>query len=266
MNDLNLQKYKRVFTFGCSFTRYIWATWADIIGYEIGIEKLYNFGKSGAGNYFICNSIMEADQLYNLTSDDLVMVMFTNPSREDRIVQGRWISPGNIYSQNMYDSGFMKYWDDTHGLLRDLSLIKMVTGFLKSKNIDFHLMSMVPIDTSMGGTKLETPECLNDYVLAVTKDIKPSILEVIFNGNWHSIQPRSITKSTIANHPIFGNGWYEDNHGHPKDYLEYLLKLWPETKFSTKTIDQVDMWHQEVLDSKVRKQFIITDSPKRFFY
>lgn len=264
--NLNLKKYDRVFTFGCSFTQYLWATWADIIGLEIGSEKLFNYGRAGAGNFFICNAVLEADHFYKLTPNDLVMVMFTNTSREDRLVGKNWITCGNIYTQNMLDRGFMKYWDDDHGFLRDLSVIKMLKGFLQNKNVDFHLMSMVPIGRAMGGENLDFSEQLINYSSDIVKDIKPSILEVVFKNNWHSIQPRSITRNPDVTHPVFGKGWYEDNHAHPNDYLKYLQLLWPETEFSPATINQVNIWHQEVIDTKERKSFIPYKCPSRLFY
>ena len=46
---------KRIFTFGCSFTNYLWSTWANILGYEFREAEFYNFGKSGAGNQYIFN-------------------------------------------------------------------------------------------------------------------------------------------------------------------------------------------------------------------
>lgn len=259
--DLNLHKYDRIFTFGCSFTHYSWATWSDIIRKEVGDDKVFNYGKGGAGNFFIINSIIEADHFYKFTENDLVMVKFTNSQREDRIVDNRWMSPGNIYSQGMFDDGFLKYWDDIHGMYRDISMIKMIKGFLTNRKIDHHFMSMVPLFSDLGGNKQIYPLELTAYAEECFEWIKPSIFELIFNESWHSIQPRSITFNLNATHPIFGKGWYEDNHAHPKEHLLYLQKLWPETKFSDETLEQVEIWHQMVLDCKVYQQRLVKDYP-----
>jgi hypothetical protein len=61
----------RLFTFGCSFTNYRWSTWADILAPEFG--EFYNWGQRGAGNHFIFNSVMEADQQNNFKDGDTVI-------------------------------------------------------------------------------------------------------------------------------------------------------------------------------------------------
>ena len=35
----------RIFCFGCSFTQYLWTTWANILGTEFHEAEFYNFGK-----------------------------------------------------------------------------------------------------------------------------------------------------------------------------------------------------------------------------
>ena len=108
MKNLVTIKINRIFTFGCSFTDYAWGTWANILGYEFPDAKFYNFGKSGAGNHYIFNTLMQADSSYKFTHEDLVIVQWTNISREDRfldtepeqdpnfIAGGQWITPGKI--------------------------------------------------------------------------------------------------------------------------------------------------------------------------
>jgi hypothetical protein len=72
----------RLFTFGCSFTNYRWSTWADCLAPEF--DEFKNWGQSGAGNPYIFNSVMEADQQYIFNSTDTVVVCWTNIMREDR--------------------------------------------------------------------------------------------------------------------------------------------------------------------------------------
>ena len=60
MIELFSKKPTRIFTFGCSFTDYIWPTWANIIAYDLNIP-FHNYGRGGAGNQFIFNTIMQAE-------------------------------------------------------------------------------------------------------------------------------------------------------------------------------------------------------------
>ena len=67
-----MKQFKRLFTFGCSLTKYKWQTWADILG-ELA-EEFYNHGAPGSGNTQIFNKIMIADGEYNFTSDDTIAI------------------------------------------------------------------------------------------------------------------------------------------------------------------------------------------------
>jgi len=252
--DLNLKKYNRIFMSGCSFTHYRWPTWADIIAKEVGEEKCFNYGISGAGNLYITHSIIECDLIHKFTSNDLVMVMFTNFHREDRYIQskGGWALSGNIYTQDVFDDNYLNYWDDDFAYMRDLMFIRLLRNYLQNKGIDYHFMSMVSIGDDMHGD--DNTSNYQKKLLEYYKDdiavVKPSIHQLIFDGDWKSRKPRSITPSPNAIHPIYGVGWYEDNHAHPLEHLEYLQKLWPETKFQQSTLDYADYWHQRVLDKK----------------
>ena len=66
----------RLFTFGCSFTKYIYPTWADFIGTQFDIHQ--NWGKLGAGNFFIYSQLLECNQLNNINKDDTVLIMLSS--------------------------------------------------------------------------------------------------------------------------------------------------------------------------------------------
>ena len=80
----DLKKYKRIFAFGCSFTSYLYPTWADIIYKSMNPDvEFYNLGKSGGGNLFISHRIVEANKKYEFTENDLVVVMWSTHARID---------------------------------------------------------------------------------------------------------------------------------------------------------------------------------------
>ena len=65
----------RLFTFGCSFTKYHWPTWANILGKEF--DQHQNWAEPGAGNHFILNSLVECNLRNNILPDDTVGIMWT---------------------------------------------------------------------------------------------------------------------------------------------------------------------------------------------
>ena len=78
----------RLFTFGCSFTQYLWPTWANVLGREFA--HFENWGRMAAGNQFIFNSLIECHLKKQLGPNDTVGIMWTNVFREDRYVNNQW--------------------------------------------------------------------------------------------------------------------------------------------------------------------------------
>lgn len=234
IKNIDLSKYKRFFAFGCSFTDYLWMTWADIIAREI--PSTYKYAKCGAGNFFIFQSLMEAVIKHDIKKDDLVMIMFSNVTREDRFTKERgWIAPGNLYYQDEYDDEFLKKYLCLHGyLMRDLNLVQGCKLALDSIGCDYELMSMVPFHSeSSDSKKIDGVDYILKFYKHVIKSVKPSVFELIFNNDWGSRPHR----------PVYHVPWqkekFRDNHPTPAEHLEYLQKIYPEIIFSQATLDLV---------------------------
>jgi len=147
VTELDFKKYKRFFTFGCSFTHHIYPTWANILANEMPDAEFYNFGRSGAGNLYISAKISEANNSLKFTKDDLVMVMWSSFSREDRWINGLWKTQGNVYNNDYYDEDFCrKYVDPIGYIIRDLALISLTKGYLDSLGIDYRFMMSYDIN------------------------------------------------------------------------------------------------------------------------
>ena len=157
---------KRLFTFGCSFTNYRWSTWADCLAPEF--DYFENWGQAGAGNHFIFNSVMEADQRHHFGKDDTIIVCWTSINREDRYVDGRWHTPGNAhFATNVYNSAYLKTHLDERGyLIRDLAYIKAVLLLLQSRpKLEWRFLSMVEIMASLHHDVMRLYSSVLDCVL-----------------------------------------------------------------------------------------------------
>lgn len=241
---------KRIFTFGCSFTDYIWGTWANILGFEFRKSEFHNYGKSGAGNFYIANMVTQVDNFYKFKEDDLVLISWTNMSREDRYLESRngWLTPGNIYTQNEYDSTFVKKWaNDTHFALRDYSTISLVYQYLKSKT-QFHFLSMCDISKTIN--QWEESEVglnilnLNNYYDHCLKKISPSFYEILWNNN---------LQNKWENDWNTVHKYFSDGHPLPLEHLTYLQKTF-DYKFSNKTLDTVSTINEDLI-SYIRKKY-----------
>lgn len=198
---------KRLFAFGCSFTNYRWSTWVDCLSPEF--DTVENWGQSGAGNSYIFNSIMEADQRNRFGPDDTVIVCWTTVHRDDRYVQGRWHTLGNMFTCPIYDREYLTTHVDSRGyLLRDLAQIKAVKTLLEHRNIEWKFLSMADFDGD--------PDVVDLYQ-DVIDSILPSYQKVLHPEGW----------------PI-----RQDPHPTPAEHLAYLDVVLPGwvTKQNTRVI------------------------------
>jgi hypothetical protein len=277
----------RLFAFGCSFTNYRWPTWADILGREFSYYE--NWGKCGAGNHFIFNSLNECILRNNITHTDTVIIMWTNISREDRYINNTWQSSGNIYTQKYYDQQFIeKYVDEKGYLIRDLAFIHSAKKLLEHIGCNHIFLSMVPITNF----NQYIPKNLSDVddVVNLYKDvidfIRPSVYEEIFQFDWHS-RPfkfnedkynllseekynlmsgrewpsfndflnknfKNIKKSIIKELTTFYDLCFNKRHNFhptPMEHLDYVRSTMSEFIITKSTVD----WVSEI-DHKVRTQ------------
>lgn len=115
--------YKRVFTFGCSFTDFMWPTWADILIRDLGVES-YNYGLCGLGNVGIMHEVVRADLKHKFTEDDAIFIVWSSWSREDRWINGEWGMFGNIFTCGFFDKKFIKkYWHPENDVVKNATAI-----------------------------------------------------------------------------------------------------------------------------------------------
>ena len=178
----------RLFTFGCSFTNNRWPTWADIVGQEFKYYK--NWGKEGGGNSFIFYSLIECIKREQITNQDTVIIMWTSVGREDRYIRNRrWITPGSIYKQDIYDKNFVEQFADPTGyLIRDMAHVSAAKRILESIGCKFYFLSTVPL--SMYDDNVDHRLSIDNQIIDLYKEeidcIKPSVYSVVFNDDWYS--------------------------------------------------------------------------------
>jgi hypothetical protein len=130
----------RLFTFGCSFTKYNWPTWADFI--NIGWVEYYNWGHPGIGNRAIAERIAEAHALYKFTKDDLVIVQWSSYVRHDYARPDipsadctMWKTRGNIFSSwnsKVFDKKWINtFWNEPAYYIHTLNNVILVQELLK---------------------------------------------------------------------------------------------------------------------------------------
>jgi len=212
---------KRLFTFGCSFTNYRWSTWADCLAPEF--DYFENWGQSGAGNHYIFNSVMEADQRHQFGPNDSVIICWSSILREDRYTTS-WQTHGNIAtSGEFYGKTYVqKYISERGCLIRDLAFIKATVNFLQNKKgVDWHCLSMCPLVLAdQYGNKINNDSDVQNLYSNVLENIKPSFYETVLKSDWE----KNWRTDRVDTHPT------------PAEHLAYLDTVLPGwvTKESTR--------------------------------
>jgi hypothetical protein len=179
----------RLFAFGCSFTNYRWSTWADCIAPEF--DYFENWGQSGAGNHYIFNSIMEADQRHHFGAGDTVVVCWTNVMREDRYTD-RWQTLGNITTCPIYNPEYVKDAITERGcLIRDIAMIKATESFLHNcAGVNLKFLSMCNIMNPRQFDYSAGDQDIFDLYQPVLNNIMSSYQTVLYPTGWkHSDDP-----------------------------------------------------------------------------
>jgi len=84
----------RIRTYGCSYTKYIYPTYADILGLD---NEVVNQGIPGGGNERIFYLLMKDIREKKLKKTDAVIVQWSGPHRFDYLQRNNiWLAYGNI--------------------------------------------------------------------------------------------------------------------------------------------------------------------------
>jgi len=258
LTNLNPSKYKRFFAFGCSFTKYSWPTWADIIGQDVPVYQ--NWATPGAGNHYIFNSIMEADARYKFNNNDLVIVMWSCKEREDRYSNNKWLSDTNLSQEKTYGKKWVKnFGTDLRGfLIRDLGYIAGAQSTIQKASWEqFCLNPLTNIDDTkavLDGVDLDsiTEEIGREYwikafdKLCTGSDIDPyldnaDVIETykdLFLNINKSLEGRW-TFEYVKNRVAPNN----DNHPTPLEALEFLNNVWPGNSLSIEAQNHARQWN-----------------------
>jgi hypothetical protein len=225
---LTTRSVRRLFAFGCSFTRWLWTGWPELVANHLNIPH-WNFGRSGAGNQFIFTRLMQAKRYYNIGPDDLVIICWSHLSREDRWDEQikDWRLVGNVYfAKEVWDQNWILRWgNSTHYALRDLSLISAAKDVLDQSGCQYHFFSICdPVDNIDEYFGHAVPKQERDTLLNLYQQDLASILPSYYRSLWNNDPATNKFKFEAQYvHPMFFDG-----HPRPIEHYKYLGQFWPE--------------------------------------
>lgn len=206
-------KEKRLITFGCSYTGYITATWADYMG--ANFEEYMNFGQGGASNTFIMNRFMEVYDTLN--EDDYVVVMFTNIDRLSFRNKTGWVHGGNIYFNDSISDDFLeKMWSDEWSIYQSYIAIKTIKEILILKNIKHTFLS------SMNNILLSNEYMSNKLIKYYLNSIDDMMDVKVAMDDWKRAKYKSESE-----YIKYEDQREYDTHPTQKMHYEYLKETFP---------------------------------------
>jgi hypothetical protein len=182
-------KYERIFIFGCSFTKHQWPTWADIIRYNSDIP-VENWGYGGIGNVGIFHRMVECDLKNKFTEKDLILVLWSSWSREDRF-KSIWMASGNVFGNIYYGEKFTKnYWHRNNDVIKNSTALISASKLYKLA-YQGHIIKPAEPESCENEKENQDNEIYNFYMSHVDQsiDIFPTNLNSQFEGSCMDSHP-----------------------------------------------------------------------------
>lgn len=138
----------RLFTFGCSFTSYIYPTWADFLGENF--DEYYNCGIGGASNDNIFGRFIEANTLFNFSENDYVVVMLTSVDRFSFFSDNKWKRVMDYDNDHdLFKIYLNEIYSSSWGLYRTYTYINAIKNILELKKIPHKILNAFKLNESM---------------------------------------------------------------------------------------------------------------------
>ncbi len=235
IGDIDLGKYKRFVAIGCSFTRWLWPTWSDLLAREMPNAHYVNVARGGAGNQYIITTLNLLERKYNFGPETLVGIMWSTFCRQDwfsyenskpwngMCKDGGWHSQGNLLFSQPEDPFLnLDMLEPVHFLLRDTALISNANAHLKTAKFDtinlcsLDLPNQIPHGTGQIHGYEDPGDKLITDILEANQDLDDDFVGYI--QRWGEPWPEAHV------YPTEENPEWKDYHPRCIDYANMLDK------------------------------------------
>lgn len=135
----------KIHAYGCSFTSYLWPTYADILNLQFDVS---NRGWSGAGNERIFYFFMHDVRHTQIHPNDIVIIQWSGVTRWDYLNrENKWLGDGNIFLEHnkMYYDKISDWYNPDYELDKTINYILSAQALLKDINCRYVFLSLEPI-------------------------------------------------------------------------------------------------------------------------
>lgn len=279
---------RRLITFGCSFTKYNWPTWADILGKEYLL--FHNWAYTGIGNRAIAERLAEAHTVHDFNENDTIIIQWSSHSRHDYArpdliddLHIMWRTKGNIFSpwnEEIFDEKWIRnFWNEKAYYIHTLNSILLAQQFLESIGCQWYMTSMSDL-YHIQNLDFEYKESDPDYptfdVWANSPDLLP-YREKIWDKHTDKWLPHLLAEKNSTpeldwwfkddenrDNEIFSHkqGRFREPHLTYRQYYNYLKNnnvheiLGIEDTQEKITSEELDFYDQLVRDSETHRDFL----------
>lgn len=201
----------QIHTIGCSFTKWIYPTWADYIQKHYDVE-LHNLGYSASGNSII------KKKLYTVDKSDHVIIMFSGHNRQVQGIDDQYIR-NNITNAEIKTNLLNDIRSDTRSWFRSLA---PMSAFINSKSVTKHRTSKFHDYCQM----LEDIYDCQNYLQAKGIDYNFSMWQGFYNdlSEIRGFDQKKFDDSKYMHNPIYRKIFNSIDHG---KFLQNIKKgLW----------------------------------------
>jgi hypothetical protein len=164
---------RRLFVFGCSFTSYIWPTWADMLSFEY--DHYENWAIAGLGNRGILERLVECHTKNKFTKDDTIIVQWSSHVRydwyseatEDGKIVG-WAVNRIKGPVSKYKKCFDQIYSDKAYALHTLNFISLAQNLLKQSECCWFMTSLGDI-RNLGYDNVFSKKPIEDITISAVK-------------------------------------------------------------------------------------------------
>ena len=253
----------RFFAFGCSYTNYLWPTYADYLAATF--DESYNYAKCGGGNQFIFNTFVHAITKHDIKEGDTVIIQWSSLCRFDRIVEsaGSYSVHGLMSSQEEIPDEIIKGHSPLQSALELVSYIKSAIALSEQKKINLKMIHMFepwigtflgePVDHNFGISNFD-PIVKETNLFFQLKNFYNSPYFLDKSIEMRRIEDKRKWPSVYCSYPNRDGSLPEpnlDNHPHPLEHYEISLQIGIEWNIDTTEIkvpliinyvEQIENW------------------------
>lgn len=239
---------KRLFVFGCSLSRYAYATWADLAG--ANFDEYYNFARAGGSNSLMMGRLVEADERFNFNKDtDTVLIMVTGIGRHSYYLPYEgWVAKGDLYSYvNNSKDKIMEFFlknmhSDKNDVYNSWLSVKTMKQLLVAKNIPHKILLGINYSDYLNKNEYNDEDSIKK-VLAIQ-----SMLDITTPlHDWFANRTDDITGS---NTPFYTESTISDGHPSQKMHYEFLKEFLPE--YNTDKTKEMFDYVESIFDGRTQ--------------